>query len=106
MNRTRTGMTMAGLLQSWALLVALTLATMLLGAQELTGGHGLPFGMAGVAAVLAFALVKGRRILTHYMELRHAHSAWRTGLTVYLTVIGALILLLHAAGALGWLPTH
>ncbi len=101
MNRTRNG-----LLRSWALLVALTLATTLLGAQESAGGHGLPFGMAGVVAVLAFALVKGRRILTHYMELRHAHSAWRTGLTVYLTVIGAVILLLHAAGTLGWLPAH
>lgn len=101
MNRT-----MTGLLKSWTLLVALTLATMLLGAQEVTAGHGLPFGMAGVVAVLAFALVKGRRILTHYMELRHAHSAWRTGMTVYLTVIGAVILLLHAAGTLGWLPAH
>ena len=101
MNRT-----MTGLLKSWALLVALTLATMLLGAQGLTDEHGLPFGMAGVVAVLAFALVKGRRILTHYMELRHAHSAWRTGLTVYLAVIGAVILILHAAGTLGWLPTH
>ena len=53
MNRTRNG-----LLRSWALLVALTLATTLLGAQESAGGHGLPFGMAGVVAVLAFALVK------------------------------------------------
>lgn len=76
------------LLRTWAVLTALTLATMLLGG----GGHEAAPGLAAAAGVVAITVVKGRQILTHYLGLHGAGRGWRTVLTGYLLVVGATIL--------------
>lgn len=101
MNRCLTGLLRTGLVRTWIVLVALTLATMVAG-----GEAGRSLGFAGAAAVVAFAVVKGRRILTDYMELNQAAGGWRAGLTVWLAVVGGAILAGHAAIVLGWAPIH
>ncbi|WP_448207847.1 cytochrome C oxidase subunit IV family protein [Azospirillum sp. sgz302134] len=88
--------TMTVLLRSWAILVGLTLVTMLVGG----GGHGQTLGLASAAAVVAVTITKGWQILTHYMGLHGAGRGWRSVLVAYLLVVGAAILGAYAIGVL------
>lgn len=56
----------------WALLVAATLTSWLVGA-----GHGIENRQAMTAAVLFIALMKGRLVGLYFMELRTAPMALR-----------------------------
>ena len=84
---------------AWVVLLALSVTALVVGGaatQESLGG-------AGTAGVLLTALFKGREILLHYLELKHAGRVWRVVLTTYLVLIAALVLLAYAAEKLGWI---
>lgn len=68
----------------WLLLVALTGLTYAAGELHLTGPP-LVFG------VLAIALIKGRLIAWHYMELARVAPLWRAVLGGWLVAVGLLI---------------
>ena len=55
------------------------------------------------AALLALAVAKGREILLHYLELDRAGPGWRLLMTGWLVLLCGAILLVTAAGALGWI---
>lgn len=99
--------TMAGkidrLTLSWLMLLGLTAVTLLFARHGDTGGG---IGIAGAALLLALAVAKGREILLHYLELKHAGPGWRAVMMGWPTLLGGAILLVTAAGALGWVGPH
>jgi len=84
---------------SWLILMGLTAVTLLLARHGDAGGN---VGIAGAALLLALAVTKGREILLHYLELDHAGPGWRLLMTGWLVLQCGAILLITAAGALGW----
>ncbi|SMH61939.1 cytochrome C oxidase subunit IV family protein [Azospirillum agricola] len=85
---------------SWLILLGLSTVTLLF-AQHEESGSGV--GIAGAALLLAVAVAKGREILLHYLELDRAGAGWRVLLSGYLVLLCGAILLVHAAGAWGWI---
>ncbi|WP_052293779.1 cytochrome C oxidase subunit IV family protein [Azospirillum sp. B510] len=85
---------------SWLILMGLTAVTLLFARHGDLGGG---IGVAGAAALLALAVAKGREILVHYLELDHAGPGWRFLMTGWLGLLCGAILLVTAAGALGWI---
>ncbi len=63
-------------------LLGLTLATYTVGEMGLAG-------TGPILGVLALALVKGRLVAWHFMELRRVRSPWRWLLGGWLLVVGA-----------------
>ncbi|KAA0594457.1 hypothetical protein J2848_004900 [Azospirillum lipoferum] len=88
---------------SWLLLMGLTAVTLLFARHGDAGGS---VGIAGAALLLALAVTKGREILLHYLELNHAGPGWRLLMTGWLVLLCGAILLVTAAGALGWISPH
>ncbi|MCW2248996.1 hypothetical protein M2352_004656 [Azospirillum fermentarium] len=86
---------------SWLILLGLSAATLLL-ASHGGNGPGAAEGVAGAAVLLGLAVAKGREILLRYLELDRAGAGWRRLLSGYLAVLCGAILLITAAGALGW----
>ncbi|HEY0832893.1 MAG TPA: cytochrome C oxidase subunit IV family protein [Azospirillum sp.] len=84
---------------AWVVLLALSVMALVVGGAATQE----PLGVAGTAGVLLTALFKGREILLHYLELKHAGRVWRVVLTAYLVLIAALMLLAYAAEHLGWI---
>ncbi|MBY6262495.1 hypothetical protein EI613_11315 [Azospirillum sp. 412522] len=84
---------------SWLVLMGLTAVTLLFARHGDAGGN---VGIAGAALLLAIAVAKGREILLHYLELAHAGPGWRLAMTGWLVLLCGAILLVTAAGALGW----
>ena len=84
---------------SWLVLMGLTTVTLLFARH---GDEGRSVGIAGVALLLVLAVTKGREILLHYLELDHAGPGWRLAMTGWLVLLCGAILLVTAAGALGW----
>ncbi|WP_048816561.1 cytochrome C oxidase subunit IV family protein [Azospirillum lipoferum] len=84
---------------SWLVLMGLTAVTLLFARHGDAGGG---VGIAGAALLLALAVAKGREILLHYLELDHAGPGWRLLMTAWLVLLCGAILLVTAAGALGW----
>mgnify|MGYP006280357623 CR=1 FL=1 len=66
----------------WLALLALTAVTYAVGEAGLTG-------IGPMLAVLAIALIKGRLVAWHFMELRHVRPLWRSLLAGWLLVVGA-----------------
>ena len=62
-------------------------------------------GVLGAAGVLLTAFLKGREILLHYLELKHAGRGWRVILLAYLLLVAALVLAAYAAEHLGWIQS-
>ena len=81
------------LVAAWAMLMGLTLATMLAG--QVTGTSALGLGGTGVLLLVAWG--KAGVILTTYLNLRTA-PVWRDGLMVLIGVILAVVLTLFALG--------
>ncbi len=72
----------------WLVLIALTLFSAYMAEQASTS-----FISVGImAAVLA---IKGRIIVDHFMELRHAHIVLRTLMRAYFYVIPTLIIIVY-----------
>lgn len=88
---------------SWLILMGLTAVTLLFARHGDAGGS---VGIAGAALLLALAVTKGREILLHYLELDHAGPGWRSLMTGWLVLLCGAILLITAAGALGWVGPH
>ena len=65
---------------TWLVLVTLTLVTWAWGSRDLAG----PWL---VIPALLFALVKGKLLVDHFMEARHAAAFWRVLLGGYLVVV-------------------
>ena len=84
---------------AWFVLLALSVTALVVGGAATQES----LGVAGTAGVLLTALFKGREILLHYLELKHAGRVWRVVLTTYLVLIAALVLLAYAAENLGWI---
>ena len=84
---------------AWVVLLALSVTALVVGGAATQES----LGVAGTAGVLLTALFKGREILLHYLELKHAGRVWRVVLTTYLVLIAALVLLAYAAEKLGWI---
>lgn len=81
----------------WLLLLGLCVLTVGLGLMD----GSAPLGTAGVAALLLPTVVKGRQILLCYLDLRHAGSGWRNGLSAWLVITAGAILAIYAAGEQG-----
>ncbi len=88
---------------TWAVLIALTGASMLAGRVD--GDAALaPLGIGGVGFVLLMAGLKCRWILMDFLNLRAADGGWRAGFWAYLIVVGLLILGAYAVAWSGVLP--
>lgn len=72
----------------WLVLIGLTLFSAYM-AERADPGF---MGVAIMAAVLA---IKGRIIVDHFMELKHAHKLLRRLMRVYFYVIPALIIIVY-----------
>lgn len=88
---------------SWLMLLGLTAVTLLFARHGDAGGG---IGVAGAALLLALAVAKGREILVHYLELKHAGPGWRSATTGWLMLLSGALLLVTAAGSLGWVGPH
>ena len=75
----------------WLLLLALTAAGAWLGE---TGGRGWALTLT-VAFLIA---VKGRLVIDHYMDMRHANRSIRRVLYAFVVVVPALVVLSHGFG--------
>lgn len=87
---------------AWGVLLGLSVTALFVG-NAVGGDPHAALGVLGVAGVLATAVLKGREILMHYLELKHAGRGWRVILMGYLLFVAALVLLAYAAEHLGWL---
>ena len=85
------------LLLAWALLMALTVGTMIAG--KVTSAASL--GLFWTAALLAISWAKARTILLVYLNLRAAPRHWRSGFGGALVFLLLVIFGLYALGALG-----
>ncbi len=78
---------------TWVLLIGLAVATVLVSSI-------IPRALIANGVVLAFAAVKGRRIVLDYLDLRAAPALWRGLLTAWLLLIVLFAWLSAAATAL------
>lgn len=87
---------------AWGVLLGLSVTALIVGNAS-TGHAHEALGVLGAAGVLATSFLKGREILMHYLELKHAGRGWRIILLTYLLIIATLVLLAYAAENQGWL---
>lgn len=87
---------------AWGVLLALSVTALVVGNAAPGHAHEA-LGVAGAAGVLLTAVLKGREILLHYLELKHAGRGWRVILVAYLLLVAALVLAAYAAEHQGWL---
>jgi hypothetical protein len=78
---------------TWAVLIGLAIATVLVSSL-------VPRALVANGVVLAFAAVKGRRIVLDYLDLRAAPALWRGLLTAWILLIALFAWLAAAATAL------
>ncbi len=88
------------LLLAWALLMALTVGTMLAG--KVTSAATL--GLVWTVTLLAITWAKARTILLVYLNLRAAPGHWRSGFGATLAVLLVLLLGIYAFGYLALMP--
>ncbi len=86
--------------RGWALLMALTIGTMIAGRVSGAEALGLPW----VATLLAITCVKARVILHVYLGLGTAPRHWRGGFSAILAILLLTILGIYAIHALGLVP--
>ncbi len=87
---------------AWGVLLGLSVTALVVGNAAPGHAHEA-LGVLGVAGVLATSVLKGREILLHYLELKHAGRGWRIILVTYLLLVAALVLAAYAAEHLGWI---
>lgn len=78
---------------TWGALIGLAIATVLVPTL-------LPRALLANAVVLAFAAVKGRRIVLDYLDLRTAPALWRGLVTAWILIVVLFAWLAAAATAL------
>jgi hypothetical protein len=79
---------------AWALMMALSLGTMLAGRVTLD----VALGTLLMLALLAITLMKALAILRVYLNLRAAPAGWTTAFVAYLVLLLAIIMLLYLIG--------
>jgi len=89
---------------AWGVLLGLSVTALIVGNAAPGHAHEA-LGVLGVAGVLATSILKGREILLHYLELKHAGRGWRIILVTYLLLVAALVLAAYAAEHLGWIAS-
>lgn len=72
----------------WLFLIALTLFSAYMAERSTPG-------FASIAIMAVVLAIKGRIIVDHFMELRHAHKVLRTLMRVYFYVIPSFIILVY-----------
>lgn len=82
----------------WLALLTLTAATFTVGELGLSGA-------GPVLGVLALALLKGRLVAWHFMELRRVRPLWRAILGGWLLVVGAGIAVAFLIASPGGTPS-
>ena len=88
------------ILLAWAVLMALTIGSMIAG--KVTSAASL--GIAWTAALLVITWAKAQRILLVYLNLRAAPAHWRTGFSPALAFMLILLLAIYAFGFFGLMP--
>lgn len=83
------------LFRTWAILVALTVAAMLIGAGGAAGGNLLARG-----ALLGITVLKASAVLRNFLELQEAPRGWQAFFYLYLALLGGLIF--SALAVSGW----
>lgn len=83
---------MTVLTRTWAILMGLTVISLLAGRP---GGEG-SIGLLGIGLVLMAANFKADQILTHFLGLQRAGSGWRMLFRVMLTLLGMGIFGIYA----------
>jgi len=68
--------------RTWALLVLLTLVSMV-------AGHAGVHGLAGSGIVLVACVIKGRSMLMDFLKLRDGPAGWRALLVGWLVLVAA-----------------
>jgi len=86
---TRPHATKTELIRSWAILMGLSLATMLAGRI----GEDLTLGPLWAMALLGVAGIKARVILAHFLNLRQASSDWNQAFTIVLVILQVSLLI-------------
>lgn len=84
---------MARLDATWLLLIGLAIATLVVPSL-------LPRALLANAVLLAFAAVKGRKIVLDYLDLRAAPRLWRTLVSAWVLVVVLVAWLASAVIAL------
>ncbi len=92
--------TVRQILVAWAVLVALTIGSMIAG--KVTSAASL--GIVWTAALLAITWAKARGILLVYLNLRAAPAHWRTGFSTALAFMLILLLAIYAFGFFDLMP--
>jgi len=88
------------ILLTWALLMALTIGTMVAG--KVTSAASL--GILWTAVLLAITWAKTRGILLVYLNLRAAPAHWRSGFGTAIAFLLLLLLAIYAIGFFGLAP--
>ena len=92
--------TVSLLIKAWALLMALTIGTMIAG--RVTSAASL--GLIWTSILMVITWAKARTILMVYLNLRAAPAHWRTGFSASLVFLLLLILGIYAIDAAGLIP--
>ena len=79
---------------TWAVLMALTIGTMIAGKVTVTASIGI-FWMA---ALIAVTWVKAGLILSYYLDLKSARGGWNKLFTALVTVILVIVFALYTGG--------
>ncbi len=90
------------LIMAWALLMTLTIGTMIAG--RVTSAASL--GLLWTALLMAITWAKARTILMVYLNLRVAPAHWKSGFSATLVFVLLLILGIYALQALGLVIHH
>lgn len=80
---------------TWAVLVALTLASMI-GGRATVGGDPRPLGVWAVAVVFVITSIKAAQVLLNFLNLRAAGGGWRQGFLAAIFLMNALIVMIYA----------
>ncbi len=92
--------TVSLLIRAWALLMVLTIGTMIAGRVTTAASLGLVW----TSILLLITWAKARTILMVYLNLRAAPAHWRTGFSATLVFLLLLILGIYAIDAAGLIP--
>ncbi len=88
------------ILIAWAILMALTIGSMVAG--KVTSAASL--GILWTLTLLAITWAKARTILLVYLNLRAAPAHWRTGFSTALAFMLVLLLAIYAFGFFDLMP--
>jgi len=84
---------MKRLILVWAVLVGLTVLSMISGQA---GSDVSQLSVMALAFLFGFSVLKAEGILRHFLDLRASSAAWRGGFTAFLVGLAAILFALTA----------